>query len=107
MDLQDSKIEAGRDYESGMLQLLGRQDDIRAADPSLVQKLEEMQKAFHATTEENRKSLERMQKGMDRLHNRIMQVARKAAEDQAQFVYGASGQMQTRRKTSIGVSESA
>jgi hypothetical protein len=105
--LQDQKLMIARDYQSGMSQLLARKDEIRTADPTLKARLEAMQKTFHATAVENRQSIDRMRKGMERLGDRIMRFARKAAEKETRLVYGATGQMQAGGKASMGINESA
>lgn len=105
--LQEEKLSAARDYQSGMAQLLSRKESLRAADPSLKQRLEALQENFHVTAVENRKSIERMRKGMERLGERIMRVARVAAEKETRLVYGATGQMQAGGKASMGINESA
>lgn len=105
--LQDDKLRVARDYQSGMSQLLDRKESLRAADPTLKKRLEAMQQTFHATAVENRKSIERMRKGMERLGDRIMRIARQAAEKETRLVYGATGQMQAGGKASMGINESA
>lgn len=105
--LQDDKLRVARKYESGMTQLLARKDSLRGADPTLKSRLEAMQVNFHATAVENRKSIERMRKGMERLGDRIMSIARQAAEKETRLVYGATGQMQAGGKASMGINESA
>lgn len=105
--LQDDKLRVARDYQSGMTQLLARKDTLRHADPTLKSRLEALQKNFHATAIENRKSIERMRKGMERLGDRIMRIARAAAEKETRLVYGSTGQMQAGGKASMGINESA
>ncbi len=105
--LQDDKVRIARDYQSGMIQLLERKDSLRTADPTLKNRLEAMQENFHATAVENRKSIERVRKGMERLGDRIMRMARAAAEKETRLVYGASGLMQEGGKASMGINESA
>ena len=107
MTLQDEKLQAARDYQAGMSQLLARKESIRAADPTLKSRLEVLQQNFHATAVENRKSIERMRKGMQRLGERIMRHARDAADKETRLVYGATGQLQAGGKASIGLNESA
>ena len=107
LGLQDQKVEIARQYQAGMTQLLSRKDSLKAADPTLKARLEAMQKNFHDTAVENHKSIERMRRGMERLGDRIMSFARKAAEKETHLVYGATGQMQAGGKASMGINESA
>ncbi len=107
LDLQDEKLLIGRRYEMGMSDLLSRKDQIRAADPSLRQRLDTMQKNFHAVTERNLSGLDRMKNGTQRLHERIMLAARDTAMSETRFAYGANGTMQNGSRASIGISEQA
>lgn len=108
MLLQDHKLSIAREYQSGMVQLLARKDEIRlTADPGLKARLSHQQSDFHETVEVNRESLDRMRRSFQRLGERIMSVAREVAKKETQFAYGATGQMQTAGKGSIGVNEQA
>jgi hypothetical protein len=107
MTLQDKKIDVARDYMDGITQLIARKDEMRKADPKLIQRLEEMRIEFSDTTHENHAALSRMSNGMKRLGDRIMEAAREAAKKEEQLIYGASGQMQSGSKATIGVNRSA
>lgn len=107
MDLQDSKIEIARDYLDGMAQLLARKDELKAADPTLKNRLEKMRAEFADTVRENHSSLDRMKTGMKRLGERIMETVREAARKEEQLIYGANGHMQSGLNASLGVNESA
>jgi uncharacterized protein YukE len=107
MSLQDEKLTVARDYLEGMTQLLARKDELKAADPTLRERLEKMRAEFAETAHENHAALERMRNGMKRLGDRIMETARTAAKKEEQLVYGSTGQMQSGSKASIGVNESA
>lgn len=107
LSLQDKKLDIARDYLDGMTQLLSREDELKNADPTLKDRLEKMRIEFADTAHENHAALERMKNGMKRLGERIMETAREAARKEDQIVYGASGQMQSGLKASIGVNKSA
>lgn len=107
LDLQDKKLDVARDYLEGMTQLLARKDELQDADPTLKDRLEAMRVDFSEIAQENHAALERMKNGMKRLGDRIMETARAAAKKEEQLIYGASGQMQSGLKASIGVNESA
>ena len=107
MTLQEHKLSVAREYQSGISQLLARKDEIRAADPTLKTRLAAMQTDFHKTAQANHESIERMQRNMKRLGERIMSVARETVKKETQFAYGASGQMQGSGKGSIGINEQA
>lgn len=107
LSLQDEKLDIARDYLDGMTQLLSRKDELKQADPALTDRLEKMRVEFADIAHENHAALERMKNGMKRLGERIMETARETAKKEDQIVYGASGQMQTGLKASIGVNKSA
>lgn len=107
MHLQDKKLDVARDYLEGMGQMLARKDEIKQADPKLIERLEKMRSEFAEIAHENRAALERMKNGMKRLGDRIMETAREAARKEKQIIYGSSGQMQSGLKATIGVNESA
>lgn len=106
MALQDNKLDVARDYLEGMSQLLARRDELKAADPTLRDRLEQMRYEFSDIVHENHAALERMRNGMKRLGDRIMETAREAARKEEQLVYGSSGHMQSGSKASIGINES-
>lgn len=105
LELQDEKLTVARQYERGMSDLLDRKDEIRAADPTLHNRLQAMQNGFHEVTLRNLEGLERMRNGTQRLHEKIMLAARDSAMNEQRFAYGASGTMQGGGRASIGVSE--
>ena len=104
--MQDKKLDVARDYLDGMGQLLARKDELKNADPSLKQKLEEKRTEFADIAHENHAALERMRNGMKRLGERIMETARETAKKEEELIYSASGQMQSGVKATIGVNES-
>ena len=107
LSLQDNKLDVARDYLDGMAQLLARKDELKDADPTLKNKLEEMRIEFADIAHDNHAALERMKNGMKRLGERIMETARETARKEQQIIYGASGQMKSGMKASTGVNESA
>ncbi len=107
LSLQDQKLTVAHEYLEGMSQLLSRKDDLKKANPALLDKLEIMRGEFSDTAHENHAALERMKNGMKRLGERIMETAREASRKQRQIIYGGNGQMQSGMKTTMGVNESA
>lgn len=107
MDLQDEKVEAGRLYELLVTTLMDRGSAVKKADPKLKARLQSMQTRFGEIAAENLKWLERMKNATGRLGETIMREARKSAEKQTQFAYGATGTMQKGNKALIGFDERA
>lgn len=107
MSLQDKKIDVARDYMEGVSELLNRKDEMKKADPTLINRLEEMREEFGHIAYENHAALNRMRNGMKRLSERIMESAREAARKEEQIIYGANGHMQSGSKATIGINESA
>ena len=107
MELQDEKLDVAREYLDGMEQLLSRKDDMKKSDPALQDKLEAMRVDFSEIAQQNHAALERMQNGMKRLGERIMETARDASRKERQIIYGGNGQMQSGLKSTMGLNESA
>jgi len=107
MTLQDEKLDVARDYLEGMTQLLQRKEEMKKADPLLIDKLELMRSEFSETAQENHAALMRMKNGMKRLGERIMETARETSRKERQIIYGGNGQMQSGLKTTMGINESA
>ena len=107
LEIQDEKVEAARRYETLVTSLMSRGADIKNADEKLKSQLETMQNTFGDITAENLKWIERVRNATHKLGETIMRSARKSAEKQTQFAYGASGKMQKGNKTLIGFDERA
>lgn len=107
MRLQDDKITVSRQYMHAYEEMIERKEEMKKAKPSLKQKLEVMRAEFAQTTKENMTAIERMSRGMKSLENRIMDTARKEAQKDKQFAYGATGQISNGLKSTIGINESA
>lgn len=107
MNMQDKKLDVARDYMDGMQQLFSRKDELKAADPTLKERLEQKRSEFADVAHDNHAAIERMRSGMKRLGDRIMDNAREKARRDRQIVYGSQGHMQSGLKASIGINESA
>ena len=107
MRIQDNKIIIARQYLDGMKELLSRKEELRDADPSLKQKLEEARSRFANVAQDNLQALKRMSGGMKRLEERIISAARKEADKENKFAYGSNGYLQNGLASRIGVNESA
>jgi hypothetical protein len=107
--LQDKKLSAARDYQSGIQQMLARKDEMRAVDPSLKIRLERKRADFAQLAEKNADALGRMNRCMERLGNTMRNAAREAAAKDRAMSYGGTGAMQVpeRKSVSMGVSETA
>lgn len=104
--LQDEKVAVARRYETLMTTLMNRKD-ITFADLRLKQQLLAMEEGFSSVMKSNLQKLERMKTATERLGEYIMNSARKSAESQSQFAYGAAGTMQRGVKSTFGISEQA
>lgn len=106
--LQNKKIPAAYDYQSGIQQIGARKEEFNEIDSATREKLLAMQEDFTALIRENLGALERARKGVDRLNQRIMESARKAARTEQRVKYGSSGNLEENQgRVSIGVNESA
>lgn len=107
--MQDAKLNAARNYQSGIQQILARKDEMRAADPSLKIRLERKQHDFSALAKKNVEALERMNRCMERIGNTLRSAAREAAAKDRSMSYGETGTMHVpdRKIVSTGISETA
>lgn len=105
--LQDRKYQAYKDYQSGVQHMMDNKEVMKAAHASLKQRLEDMRGNFQETAHTNSEAIDRMQKGMKRLGDRIMSSARENAKKEQQLVYGSQGHMASSKTTTIGIRESA
>lgn len=105
--LQDAKLDAANNYESGIKQIIDRQNDMKKADPRLRQKLKDMQVEFTDLAQQNMQALQRMQRCTDRLGQTLRHAATETAKQKRSLSYGETGIMtSTKRKSlSMGVSE--
>lgn len=106
MEMQDNKIVVARQYLDGMKELLARKDELRDADPTLKNKLEEARKRFSNVAQDNLSALKRMSGGMKRLEERIISAARTEADKENKFAYGSNGYLQNGLASRIGINES-
>lgn len=108
--LQDKKIDAARQYQVHMGQMIARKDEIARAAPALRSKLEQAHKDFQDVSTKNMIAIERMQRCTERLGNTIRNAAIRAAQDMRTYNYGENGTItnSTRNKVvSAGLSETA
>lgn len=107
MRLQDRKIEMVRKYQSGVQQIVERQDEFRKADPALRARLVEAHEDFNILAGQNMKGLQRLERGVKLLGERIISAARDSATKDA-VNYGIRGKLNAYKgPLTIGVSESA
>lgn len=107
LELQDEKVEVARRYETLVNNLMARGGEVKKADAKLKEQLTRLQADFSKVSAENLAWIRRMESATKKLGETIMKSARKSAEKQTQFAYGASGKMQKGNKALIGVDERA
>ncbi len=109
LSLQEQKLSAAQEYQSGIAQMLSRKDEMRNADPSLKQKLSIMQKDFSVLAQENSDALKRMKRCTERIGQTIRNVAKDAVKKQRSVAYNEIGHMQNVNKKCIttGINETA
>jgi len=107
ISLQDRKLAAARNYQLGARQILERRAELKKIDPALKQNLAQMQEEFSEITAKNMTALGRISKAVERLNERIMQLARETVSKDG-VNYSASGSLENgQRPLSIGLNESA
>ncbi len=107
MDLQERKIKAAHRYHETAAHVVDQREHLQAADPKIRRQLEEKHTDFAAMTQKNLAHIDRMNKTVKRLSERIVKSARDAAlQDSAS--YSRRGTMyRNDRPVSTGINESA
>lgn len=106
--LQEEKFSTAQEYQSDMSQIIGRKNEISYADPSVKNRLKQMQKDFSRISQENLQALSRMQRCTEKLGNTIRNAAIHAAQKQNGYSYGENGAISNAAKkkaVSSGLSE--
>lgn len=107
MDLQERKIKAAQHYHDTAAQVIERREELKSSDPALRRQLQDMHGDFTALTEENLSKIERMNKSVRRLSERVVKSARDAALRDTSS-YSRNGTLyRNDRPVSTGVNESA
>jgi len=110
MSLQAEKEVPLNYYKDRIETLMMHRDEARKVDPTLKQKLQSKQAEFAALCEENLKGLKKMQRGTERLSNKIRFCAQESARQKGRYSYGETGRVNHTaldQPLSIGVSEEA
>lgn len=107
--LQNDKLNAAQNYQSGIEQILIRKDEMRSVDPSLRKRLQKIQSEFAELGKKNMDALTRMQRCTERIGKRIRNAAKDAVHKNRAFSYDARGSLQKMEKKSVstGISETA
>lgn len=107
MDLQERKIQAAHRYQETAAHVVDQREYLPSANPEILRQLEERHADFTAMTQKNLAYIERMNKTVKRLSERIVKSARDAAlQDSAS--YSRRGTMyRNDRPVSTGLNESA
>ena len=106
--LQEEKLSTAQEYQNDMCQIIGRKNEITHADPSIKDKLKQMQQDFSRISKENLEALSRMQRCTEKLGNTIRNAAIHAAQKQNGYSYGENGAISNAAKkkaVSSGLSE--
>ena len=107
MELQERKLDAAQRYHDTAAQVIERRDELKAADPALHRQLQVMHADFTSMTASNLSSIERMNKSVKRLSERVLKTARDAAMRDASS-YSRNGTLyRNDRPVSTGLNESA
>lgn len=107
--LQDEKFSAAQAYQEGIEQILDRREDIKTASPVLKASLRGLQTEFSKLFERNLEALERMNKTMTSLGEKLRNAAMEQANKYRTHSYGESGHVQHdgRKMVSTGMIETA
>ncbi len=108
MALQEKKLTAAHEYQSAMAQMIARKNELKTADPAMKDRLKKLHSNFSAISEENMRSIERMQRCTERLGNTIRTAAIKSAHNTRGYSYGETGAISNisrKKAVSSGLSE--
>lgn len=107
MLLQKRKIQATQDYQDHATEFLARKDEMGNIGAALREEFKVLQTDFSVLTEENLTLLKRVQNGITRLHERVINAAKETATKDG-VNYGAAGQLKRHsHNISLGLNESA
>lgn len=109
LQIQDEKLEAARNYQMSIEEVLRRKNEMKDVNPALREKLAAMQKEFSELAKQNLEALKRMQSSIERLGGTIRSAAKEAAKKQRTYSYSESGKIHsdTNKTVSMGVIETA
>ncbi|MCD8497229.1 MAG: flagellar protein FlgN [Alphaproteobacteria bacterium] len=109
MAMQEEKFTVAQNYQDGIEQLMARKDDLKTASPALKTMLRDIQKDFSALFERNLEGLDRMNKTMGRLGEKIRSAAMTEANKYRTHSYGETGKVthDDRKMVSTGMIETA
>lgn len=108
MSLQDEKIRLAYAYQAGSKELIARKKELIHADASLKQKLKDLRNEFVRIGSENETILNKVHKNVKRLSDRILNVARDAAQKAQVRGYNSSGATtQAQKSVAVSISEEA
>ena len=107
--LYDKKAEVAQSYESKLQKLLAQKDQLQSAAPADKERLQEARKAMIEASRENLDALERTNTSLNRISERIMNLAREKAAKQSVSAYSNKGALynNSKRPVSVGVIETA
>ena len=110
MALQDAKINAAREYQQGIEQMIARKEEIKNVEPSLRTKLQDMQCRFSQMARENMKALQTTQRAVERFGGTLREAAKDVIKKQRSTSYTAYGRMASddaKRISTGSISETA
>lgn len=109
LDLQQEKLNAARNYQRSIEEIISRKDEMKVVNPLIKKRLGDMQQQFSVLARENMEALARMRRCVSQLGETISNAARKTAKKQGVYSYGENGHLQTsnRKSVSMGISETA
>lgn len=108
--LQDKKIDAARQYQIHMGQMIARKDEISRASHSTRERLKDVHARFQDISVKNMIEIDRMQRCTERLGNTIRNAAVRAAQGMRTYSYGENGAISNSAKNKVvssGLSETA
>lgn len=107
--LHDKKTEIANSYQHKLHNLLAQKEHLASAAPTDLERLQQARQDMIMASRENLEALERTNKSLNRISERIMKLAREKAEKQSISAYSNKGALynNSKRPVSVGVIETA
>lgn len=104
--LHDQKTEYAARYESQLMKLISNKEQLKSAPPEALAKLQEARKDMAQASKENLTALERTNKSLNRISERLLNLAReKSSNDKLAYSNKGALYSNSKRPVSVGITE--
>lgn len=100
--LHDQKHEIAQRYETQFHQLVSNKENLKGTNPAMLERLQDARRDMVKASKDNLTALERTNKSLNRLNERMMNLAREKSQQNTQ-TYGNTGALYNNDKKPISV----